>query len=64
MALGLLKHQTVLELHLAINEKNQRYYTQHTLGKCSLHGATVHLFADANPPFALTPEPTNQPTVA
>ena len=27
----------------------------------SVHGATVHLFADANPLFALTGEPTNQP---
>ena len=26
--------------------------------------ATVHFFADANPLFALTPDPTNQPTIA
>ena len=25
------------------------------------HGTTVHLFTDANPLFALLPEPTNQP---
>ena len=25
------------------------------------HGATVHLFADANPLFALIPKPKNQP---
>ena len=27
----------------------------------SRHGATVHFFADANPLFALIPEPTNRP---
>ena len=26
-----------------------------------MHGNTVHFFADANPLFALTPAPTNQP---